>query len=216
MDGNRRFARARDRPVGVGHAKGAEIALKVILWWIKTASTSQGGYPSTLTLWAFSSDNFKRGAEEVSGLFSLMESEFKELALTPLVHMFRIRVRIIGSSTARSKFPSSLLHAIDMVETCTAAYGAGLRRSRRDCRGGAQNCGDRGSGGRAQYHSSDLLRAAGCSATSHIRLHALGYPGRGTALYRQALAGTRREGLVARVAEFRIAPAAVWRLEGYE
>ena len=121
MDGNRRYARQLNQPVLEGHAKGATTASSILEWWLKSlhnASPTQSG-PKYLTLWAFSSENFSRSTDEKDGLFRMMAAEFKSLAFTSLVHLFRIRVRIIGET---GKLPSKLKETIAMLEETTSGY----------------------------------------------------------------------------------------------
>ncbi|KAJ7207935.1 Decaprenyl diphosphate synthase-like protein [Mycena pura] len=133
MDGNRRYARRAGEHVLVGHAKGAATASNVLEWWLKylpntvtvdqdhpTSQTQVG--PKYLTYWAFSSENFMRAEEEREGLFALMAAEFKSLAFTSLVHLFRVRVSFIGGASERRRFPLELQETMDMVESITAAY----------------------------------------------------------------------------------------------
>lgn len=120
MDGNRRYARSRHASLGVGHAKGALVAVRLIGWWLDFVACKPEG-PRVLTLWAFSSDNFKRSHDEVHTLFDLMSAEFGALAFSPVIHLSRMRVRVIGS---RAHFPTKLLQAIDLLESSTAAYDA--------------------------------------------------------------------------------------------
>lgn len=65
MDGNGRWATVRHMPRIAGHHAGAQTVRRVI-----EAAPSLG--VGTLTLYAFSSDNWKRPAAEVAGLFSLL------------------------------------------------------------------------------------------------------------------------------------------------
>jgi undecaprenyl diphosphate synthase len=124
MDGNRRYARQIGEHVLVGHAKGAATASKVLEWWLKylpnTVNYASPTQPKYLTCWAFSSENFERAEEERDGLFAMMAAEFKSLAFTSLVHLFRIRVRFIGGE--RHRFPLELLETMDLVEEITSAY----------------------------------------------------------------------------------------------
>lgn len=124
MDGNRRFARARGTAVINGHIKGVETASNVLMWWLKFLPYARnhkcGAYPKYLTLWAFSSDNFKRPKEEVDGLLRLMTAEFKSLAFASLIHLFKIRVRVIGGD--RSQFPVELVNVIKLLEESTREY----------------------------------------------------------------------------------------------
>ncbi|KAJ7169205.1 Decaprenyl diphosphate synthase-like protein, partial [Mycena crocata] len=126
MDGNRRYARQLGEPVLVGHAKGAATASKVLEWWLKylpnTVNHASPIQPKYLTCWAFSSENFERAEAEREGLFAMMAAEFKSLAFTSLVHLFRVRVRFIGGE--QHLLPADLLHTMRMVEELTASYDA--------------------------------------------------------------------------------------------
>lgn len=123
MDGNRRYARQLGQPVLYGHNKGAQTAANILEWWLRfipnTSSLSVSTGPEYLSVWAFSSENFQRSEEELNGLFALMQAEFKSLAFTSLVHLFQIRVRVIGN---RSRLPHELLEAIELLEKSTADY----------------------------------------------------------------------------------------------
>jgi undecaprenyl diphosphate synthase len=126
MDGNRRYARQLGQPVLAGHAQGAVTASKVLEWWIRhlprTINHASSGLPKYMTCWAFSSENFSREAGERDGLFALMAAEFKSLAFTSMVHLFRIRVSFIGDD--RRKFPPELRQAMALTEKVTSTYDA--------------------------------------------------------------------------------------------
>jgi undecaprenyl diphosphate synthase len=87
MDGNRRWARARNLPDFDGHAAGVE-AIRGLL-----QHAVRRGVPM-LTLYAFSRENWARSDDEVSGLFDLLgraiASETDELAAQG------VRVRLLG------------------------------------------------------------------------------------------------------------------------
>lgn len=87
MDGNGRWAQSRNLPHMAGHNAGMQ-ALKEIV----KASSSLG--VKHLTVYAFSTENWKRSMEEVSGIFKLLilyiEKELKEL------HENNVKVRILG------------------------------------------------------------------------------------------------------------------------
>ncbi|PPQ78863.1 hypothetical protein CVT25_002431 [Psilocybe cyanescens] len=124
MDGNRRYARNLGQPIIVGHQRGAQTAGNILEWWLrfmpnaaKYSHKSLG--PQYLTVWAFSAENFKRTQEELDGLFRLMTAEFKSLAYTSIVHLFQIRVRVIGS---RDGLPRELLDSIELLEETTGMY----------------------------------------------------------------------------------------------
>lgn len=76
MDGNGRWAKARGIPRVMGHNAGMQSMKKIV-----TRASDMG--LENLTVYAFSTENWKRSAEEVSGIFNLIikyvESELAEL-----------------------------------------------------------------------------------------------------------------------------------------
>ncbi len=103
MDGNGRWARKRLMPRGMGHKAGVDALVKVV-----QASADRG--IAYLTVFAFSSENWKRPEEEVSGLMSLLL-----VALSK--HLTRlsadgVRIRIAGDlTTVAPKVRDALLDA---------------------------------------------------------------------------------------------------------
>lgn len=87
MDGNGRWAEQRNLPRAMGHNAGMK-AMKEI---VKRASSLGIGH---LTVYAFSTENWKRSTEEVNGIFKLIvtyvDNELREL------HANNVRVRILG------------------------------------------------------------------------------------------------------------------------
>lgn len=108
MDGNGRWAKARFLPRLMGHHRGVETARKVI------RACSNAGV-ECLTLFAFSSENWKRPEEEVSGLMSLFVSALEREAAALKRH--QVRMRFIGD---RSAFSVELQQKIAQVEALTA------------------------------------------------------------------------------------------------
>ncbi len=94
MDGNGRWAKKRHLPRLMGHRAGAE-ALDRVMHYCKEAGIKY------LTVYAFSTENWKRSEEEVSGLMKLLshfiKSKEKELLKNG------IRFRVIGRRTDLSK-----------------------------------------------------------------------------------------------------------------
>lgn len=107
MDGNGRWAQRFGWPRLSGHKQGAESVRRVI-----RRAPSLG--VRVLTLYAFSSDNWKRPAEEVSGLMRLLgqfiASEVAELKESG------VRLEFIGR---RDRLPANLLPAMAEAETET-------------------------------------------------------------------------------------------------
>ncbi len=101
MDGNGRWAKKRGLPRLSGHNAGME-ALKEI---VKRSDTLGVKY---LTVYAFSTENWKRPQEEVGGIFKLlviyMKRELAEL------HANNVKVRILGDY---SKLPADSVAALE-------------------------------------------------------------------------------------------------------
>ncbi len=108
MDGNGRWAKARHLPRVAGHRKGIEAVRAV-------SRAARGLGIDVLTLYAFSSENWRRPAEEVSDLMGLLrhfiKSDLDELAEEG------VRLRVIGDHTA---FAPDLVEMIDGALARTA------------------------------------------------------------------------------------------------
>jgi len=113
MDGNGRWANARGLPRLAGHHAGADAVRRTV------QAAADLGIPA-LTLYAFSSDNWKRPAAEVKGLMQLFR-EFL-MAETPKCVEAGIRVEVIGR---RDRLDPMLAAAIAQVEYETGG-GSGL------------------------------------------------------------------------------------------
>jgi undecaprenyl diphosphate synthase len=104
MDGNRRWARGRGLPVFEGHRAGFE-TLKKVLGWCKEASIPH------VVVYAFSTENRKRDAQEVQALFSLAQE-----ALQTSASAFQkegVAVHVVGEKTG---LPASLIQAQKICE----------------------------------------------------------------------------------------------------
>jgi undecaprenyl diphosphate synthase len=107
MDGNGRWARQQNLSRLEGHKRGSEVARKIV-----TAASRIG--VSYLTLYAFSSENWRRDPNEVSGLMALLkhylESEAEEF------HKEGVKLKVIGD---REALPNTILTLIEEVEELT-------------------------------------------------------------------------------------------------
>jgi undecaprenyl diphosphate synthase len=108
MDGNGRWARRRGLPRVAGHRAGAEAVRRAL-----QAAADHG--VEVLTLYAFSSENWRRSAEEISDLTSLMrfylEREFKTLQKEG------VRLQLIGDYAA---FGADLVEQLERAVERTA------------------------------------------------------------------------------------------------
>lgn len=108
MDGNGRWATRLGRPRWMGHVRGAHTVKEVV------AHCAKAGVQH-LTLYAFSSDNWKRPREEVGFLFDLFASHL-DRQVDALVRN-GIRLTIFGR---RDRLPRELVDAFEMAEARTA------------------------------------------------------------------------------------------------
>jgi undecaprenyl diphosphate synthase len=109
MDGNGRWAEARGLPRTDGHLAGARAIRPVV----ETAVSLGIG---TLTLYAFSADNWARPASEVRTLLSLFKDYLQSETDRCVAH--GVRLSVIGR---RDRLPPLLRHTIGAVERSTAA-----------------------------------------------------------------------------------------------
>lgn len=104
MDGNGRWAKSRGLPRAAGHERGVE-ALRNI---VDVAGTMGVKY---LTVFSFSTENWRRPAEEVNALFGLLKIYVKR----DLNRLKRegVRIRVIGE---RARLPEDILQLIAKAE----------------------------------------------------------------------------------------------------
>ncbi|TMJ20712.1 MAG: di-trans,poly-cis-decaprenylcistransferase [Alphaproteobacteria bacterium] len=108
MDGNGRWAKARGLPRAAGHRAGAEAARTVL------RAAGEAGV-ECLTLYAFSSENWRRPAQEISDLTGLLRF-YIQRELDSL-HREGIRLVILGDHTA---FESDVAKMVDKAVAKTA------------------------------------------------------------------------------------------------
>lgn len=109
MDGNGRWAVARGRPREEGHVVGSDVVGRTV-----EAAPAFG--ISTLTLYAFSSDNWGRPRGEVDNLMRIFQRHL-DSECDRLVER-RVRMNVIGR---RDRIPPGLRTSINRVEAMTAA-----------------------------------------------------------------------------------------------
>ena len=107
MDGNGRWAKKRGMIRLMGHRRGAQAVTRAV-------ETAVAKGVQTLTLFAFSSENWRRPQDEVSGLMDLFAKVLK--SERDRLHDNGIKVQFIGDL---SKFSSRLNEAIDELVSLT-------------------------------------------------------------------------------------------------
>lgn len=108
MDGNGRWATKRGLPRAVGHKKGAEVVVEIA----KVVKELGVKY---LTLYAFSTENWKRSPEEIGALMQLLrqylDKNFKELEQND------VKIRFIGE---RYMLDADIVEKMERLEKNTA------------------------------------------------------------------------------------------------
>ena len=108
MDGNNRWASERNLPGVAGHQKGVERAREAVEFAVKKGI-------STLTIFAFSSENWGRSNEEVNLLMKLLNTALKEQV--PNLIKNSVQLNFIGDL---SQFDNELLNQMKKSEELTA------------------------------------------------------------------------------------------------
>jgi undecaprenyl diphosphate synthase len=116
MDGNGRWATSKGRPRTAGHVAGAEAVRR-------TVEAARGLGIGTLTLFAFSSDNWQRPPEEVGALMRL----FRRYLIKEAARCAEdgVRIRVIGR---RDRLSPMLVRVIQDAESRTAGGKEALLR----------------------------------------------------------------------------------------
>lgn len=110
MDGNGRWAKARGLPRAAGHREGVKTVRRTVTECARLGLDA-------LTLYSFSSENWKRPADEVAALMALCCEFLRVERATMLAE--NIRFRRIGR---REGLPAEVLAELDETERATAAH----------------------------------------------------------------------------------------------
>ena len=94
MDGNRRWAKAQGKPASFGHKEGAKTLEKIVRYANKIGL----GY---ITVYAFSTENWKRTEDEVKALMLLLQNYLDDYSKRADTE--NIRVKILGDISALSE-----------------------------------------------------------------------------------------------------------------
>ena len=111
-DGNRRYARQKGLTPDEGHVQGKDKLEEVLQWCMDIGI-------KIVTVYAFSTENLKRSAEEVEFLFHLYNQSLLKLMKDERVKRNGIRVKIIGQP---KYLPDYLRETIKKTEETTSGY----------------------------------------------------------------------------------------------
>ncbi|MCJ7767441.1 polyprenyl diphosphate synthase [Candidatus Bathyarchaeota archaeon] len=112
LDGNRRWASEKVLNPWFGHEKGADKVDQLVDWCLKLNVRS-------VTLYAFSTENFRRSRSEVAEIMRNAEERFRQILTDERIHEDRICVKVIGRVNL---LPSELQKLIADVEKATQDY----------------------------------------------------------------------------------------------
>ena len=111
MDGNRRWAKAKGKPASFGHKEGAKTLEKIVRYANKIGL-------EYITVYAFSTENWKRAEEEVKALMMLLKNYLDEYSKRADTE--NIKVKILGDITALSEgMQKSILKCMERTKDNT-------------------------------------------------------------------------------------------------
>jgi len=112
LDGNRRWASERLLNPWAGHHYGANKIQDLLKWCLDLGVES-------ITLYAFSTENFQRHPEEVNEIMKIAEEKLHEILEDERIHRHRVRVKVIGRL---GLLPKSVQDMVMKVEEATKDY----------------------------------------------------------------------------------------------
>ena len=111
MDGNRRWARAQGKPASFGHKAGAKTLEKIVRYANKIGL-------EYITVYAFSTENWKRAEEEVKALMMLLQNYLDDYSKR--ADSENIRVKILGDISALSAgMQKSIINCMERTKNNT-------------------------------------------------------------------------------------------------
>lgn len=111
MDGNRRWARAKGKPVSFGHKEGAKTLEKIVRYANKIGLEH-------ITVYAFSTENWKRTEEEVSALMLLLQTYLDDYSKR--ADSENIKVKVLGDITVLSPgMQKSIINCMERTKNNT-------------------------------------------------------------------------------------------------
>ena len=111
MDGNRRWAKAQGKSASYGHKQGAKTLEKIVRYANKIGL-------ECITVYAFSTENWKRAEEEVNALMMLLQSYLDDYSKR--ADSENIKVKILGDITALSqRMQKSIINCMERTKNNT-------------------------------------------------------------------------------------------------
>lgn len=112
LDGNRRYARKLGIPKFKGHEKGFNKIKEFLKWCIELGIKE-------VTLYCFSTENFKRDKREVDYLFNLFRKKIGDFKKDKMIHDNKVKIAMIGRV---GMFPEDMQKEMNEVMEITKDY----------------------------------------------------------------------------------------------
>ena len=112
LDGNRRWAVERSISSLAAHQFGADKIVDLLEWCLEIDI-------ETITLYAFSTENFHRSRKEVRKIMNLLNTKLNQILTDETIHKNRVRIKAIGRINL---LPESSQNLIRKVEEATKNY----------------------------------------------------------------------------------------------
>ncbi len=112
MDGNRRFAKELGLSWEAGHIFGKEKIEEVLDWCFDLGIR-------VLTIYAFSTENFKRSEKEVKTLMLLLKNELDKAKEDSRIHQNKVQIRILGRLNS---LPQDIQQSAQTIMEMTKSY----------------------------------------------------------------------------------------------
>lgn len=109
VDGNRRFARVKGLASNEGHNAGSQ-KLEDFLRWCWRLDIK------IVTLYGFSTENYKRSEEEVDYLMDLIQRKLKQYQVDPVIKQEGVKIKVIGQ---RDNLSEEMIEEIRKTEELT-------------------------------------------------------------------------------------------------
>lgn len=113
MDGNRRYSKLQGNMSAIeGHKRGVDTLENVLEWCIDLGI-------NIVTVYAFSTENFKRSEKEVEDLMNLFVKSFLSISTNKKIHKNEVKLKAVGRLDL---FPEEVRDAIKDAEKSTEKY----------------------------------------------------------------------------------------------
>ncbi len=112
LDGNRRWARSKGIPLEESYRIGAKKVENLLNWCLKLGI-------KILTIYAFSTENFRRKPEEVEAVMRVLEEMLQRALKDERIHRYEVKVKALGRTWL---LPTNIQRLLRELEEATTSY----------------------------------------------------------------------------------------------